>query len=337
MTIRVKVDYRDKEAKKTTEPTGEKAYTYLTAPITPRGESYTEFYIDKLTLSYSVTTSNQLLYVVEHGYRPVPVKNSPAETVYLAARKLLNEILPENATQLEKAELIFNYLITNIAYDDNAVAITKDNASVWPEYDAFFLEGVFLQKKAVCDGISSAFSLLCNIEGIPAVKVLGPGHAWNRVKINNRWYVADATFGNLHIANQSYSIADHSQFLISDDEKTKGGYPGQNYLSIVADENYGYFAYKSATCNGRTFDYEINSTEELARLLEFVSSLSSDLSYSTVNFIFDIQGTTFDKALASAETILKLRGVTIKNKISYYMNTDTGLCKLVFLEKKTGR
>lgn len=334
VTIRVSTDFRDKEAKRTTTPTDERAYTYLTAPITPRGEDYDDFYIDKLTKSYAVSTSNQLLYVVEHGYRPIPVKNSPAEKVYLAAKELLNEILPENASHFEKAELIFNYLITNITYDDNAVAITEANASLWPEYDAFYLEGVFFEKKAVCDGISSAFSLLCNIEGIPAVKVLGPNHAWNRVKIDNRWYVADPTFGNVHLSGKAYSIADHSQFLISDEAKANGGYPAQNYRAIVAEQDYGYFAHKTVTHNGRSFDYEINSAEELARLLEFVTSLSDDLKNSTVNFIFAISDATFEDTLEAAEKIMKQRGVTLPNKISYYGDLTGGLFKIVFLDKK---
>ncbi len=330
LSLNVNTHYRNTEATKTTASTGQKALTYLAPSVTPRGENYTDFYIDKLTLSYPVSTSNQLLYVVEHGYRPLPEKDSPAETVYLAARKLLNEILPQNATALEKAELIYNYLITSIEYDDNAVSITQNNPDAhWPEYDAFYLEGVFLHQKAVCDGISSAFSLLCNIEGIPTVKVIGDDHAWNRVKINNRWYVADPTFGNMHIVGKDYSLADHSHFLISDADKTTLGNTGWNYRSITADKTYGYFENKTVTYNNRTFDYKIDSETELANFLEYINSLSDNPQNATVNFTCSIKD--FSAAFNTALRILKIRGITLKIEPQIYLRNQ--IYQLVYLEE----
>ena len=332
LSLRVSNTFREVEATKSTNKTSEKAYQLLVPAITPRGDGYTDFYIDALPMSYRVTTSNQLMYVVEHGYRPIPEEGSPAEELYTAARELLNRILPTEATALEKAELIYEYLIGHIQYDSNAVTLAEKDPNSWPEYDAYYLEGVFRNQKAVCDGIAKAFSLLCNIEGIPCVEVVGAGHAWNRVKVNNRWYVVDATFGNLHLPEREYSIPDHSHFLVSDNDKQKDGYEGLNYKEITAERNFNYYENKAITYRNRSFNYVIDSTEELARLLEYAVSLSEDLENTTINFVYRIQVLDFSAAFRAAQQTLRMRGVTIENGVTYYGSGINSVYKVIFTD-----
>ncbi len=333
LSMKVGTSFADSEAKISTNSTGGKAYTLLQDKIMPRGESYTEFYIEKLTETYAVTSTNQLLYVVEHGYKPLPQPGSPAFEIYEKAKEILNAILPNDATAIEKAEYIFNYLVTHIEYDQEAVKIAEKNPADWPKYDAFYLEGVFLYNKAVCDGIAKAYSLLCNIEGIPCVEVVGPGHAWNRVKVDNRWYVVDATFGNLHITGNSLSIADHTQFLISDADKAAAGYPVQNYLEFSADKNYNYFDKKEITYNRRTFDFVIDSVEELSRFMEYTLSLKDSFKDCTINIIYKINGMDFSSAFRAAKQILLMRGIVFSVTVSCYGSGYNTSHKLVYNSK----
>ena len=309
LEIRVSISHRDTEATYSTEPSNEKAYSYLTESIIPRGESYTDFYIDQLPRSVIVTTTNQLHYVAEHGYRPIPQQGSPAERIYLAAKQVLNEILPQDATDLEKAERIYLYLVQNVQYDNRAVQIAETPGSVWSNYDAFFLEGVFDNQKAVCDGIAKAFSLLCNIEGIPCVEVVGNAHAWNRVKINNIWYVADPTHGNLHISNQNVSLTDFSHFLMSDQEKASLGFISDSYQYINATENYNYFANKTFTYNGHTYDYVIQNSDELAILLAHLLTLQDDLTDWSIDLSYSSWFTSLSSAYQSAVRTLNRNGI----------------------------
>ena len=50
-----------------------------------------------------------------------------------------------------------------------------------------------MQNKTVCAGYSKAFELLCNAVGINTIVVTSCNHAWNAVKIDNRWYLIDVT------------------------------------------------------------------------------------------------------------------------------------------------
>ena len=328
--IKVARSYRDSEATLSTEPTSEKALAYLTEPIIPRGNAYTDFYIDRLPNSIAVTTTNQLHYVVEHGYRPIPEQGSSAERIYLAAKHLLNEILPLDATDYEKVELIFLYLVQNVQYDDRAVQIAMTPGALWSDYDAFFLEGVFDHQKAVCDGIAKAFSLLCNIEGIPCVEVVGNSHAWNRVKINNVWYVSDPTHGNLHIANKDYSITDFNQFLMSDQQKAKLDYTSESYPRIKAETDYNYYQNKTFTYNGKTYDYVIESTNELAIFLSHIITMQGNLDGCTVDISYTVWFTSLSSAYQSAVRTLNRNGISCPYRITVIDTDNNSSYKIIF-------
>ncbi len=100
------------------------------------------------------------------------------------------------------------------------------------DYDGYYLEGVFLSKKAVCDGKSKAFVLMASIAGIKSVRATGTaqssgsspagGHAWNKILIENdgdlHWYVCDTTWGDVSVVSGSArkEYLSHKYFLVSD-------------------------------------------------------------------------------------------------------------------------
>lgn len=62
-----------------------------------------------------------------------------------------------------------------------------------------FASDVFKYRRGDCAAIASAFYVLCKKNKIPVRYVIGWAdgecHAWNRVKIQGRWYWVDATLG----------------------------------------------------------------------------------------------------------------------------------------------
>lgn len=62
-----------------------------------------------------------------------------------------------------------------------------------------YASNVFKDRQGDCAGIASAFYVLCKAKGIPVRYVIGWDdgycHAWNRVKIDGKWYWIDATCG----------------------------------------------------------------------------------------------------------------------------------------------
>ncbi len=293
LTLKMEADARSYEAKKTAPACATVVHPYglYVTPTGLRSSDYNDFYIEKLTHIYPVETSNQLLFVVEHGYKPICATSSLAEHAYEKAKVILRNIISDDMSDFEKAEAIFNYLVMNVQYDNNVLTLADDATDPWYNYDAYFIEGVLNNKKSVCDGLAKTYSLLCNMEGIPCVEVNGNNHAWCKVKINNIWYVVDPTHGNTQISGTDWSIMDHTHFLMSDAEKTALGYSTKVYSEIKCTHQFNYFKYKEFTFDGKQINLVVETADDLANIImycyenyESLTNASIDFYYNQINF-----------------------------------------------------
>ncbi len=174
-----------------------------------------------------VETSDQLFFAVEAGFRPLPVAGSIAENLYALAKDVCRTWIDDDMTDYEKVHAIYDWLGKNVVYDYNLVSSmegikpSESRYDPFYSYDSFYLEGVFENGIAVCNGISKTFVLLCAIEGITAVKVNGTSsggaHAWNKVYINEKWYIVDSTWSNQKSTNYKESFT-HEFLLITTEE-----------------------------------------------------------------------------------------------------------------------
>ena len=204
-----------------------------------------EFPSDKQFLYTKVESSEELYWAIENNYTPICVKGSKAESMYNEIKDILNSIISDSMTDYEKTLSIFDWICANTSYD--YYATTKDGyggiaAALIP---AYYLEGVFDTKYAVCDGFSKAFSIMCNMENIEAVRVAGEisagvdeygnervgGHAWNKVKLDinpddeiaAQYYLVDITWtekvaGGYFKAKRDdgREVTTHEYFLVDD-------------------------------------------------------------------------------------------------------------------------
>ncbi len=112
----------------------------------------------------------------------------------------------------EKFRAIFRWIANNINYDTQSYFSGQpgDNTA----------EGVLSSRKSVCEGYSTLFNELAKHAGLESVKISGfskgggykvgskignkPDHAWNAVKIDDKWYLIDSTWGAGYVQNQGY-------------------------------------------------------------------------------------------------------------------------------------
>lgn len=99
-----------------------------------------------------------------------------------AARAIMEQITPD-MDDYDKLKFFHDYLVLNCENDTES-----------PYSNTIY--GALVQKKALCEGYSKAFSYLCSLAGIENTIVTGQTdvyHMWNMVKLGGNWYHVDVT------------------------------------------------------------------------------------------------------------------------------------------------
>lgn len=254
---------------------------------TGRSDDYDGFAINSAELKASVKYSEELYVAVERGVCPVPVESSEAYLIYERAKEVLRKIIDDSMTDYQKVHAISDWLADNVAYDYELEKELSSVSSSSPEYDKFYayrslyLEGVFIDGVAVCNGYAKAVSLLCGIEGIPCYKIKGSSssgqHAWNKVYADGLWYVVDTTWAVKRYpdSQSNTEILQHQYLFMS--ESTSGNNPGGKhyeqytglYTGCYAGEDYNLYANTFFVSSGVLCDYVIDSAYELQLLVDY--------------------------------------------------------------------
>ena len=227
------------------------------------------------------------LYSIVVDDRKQPVfygESDPVKPVYDAAidvlnRYILNAWRDTDACELNIAHTLHDYLATEVKYDFDLYEryVRGENIADDP---AFGIDGVFLNKVAVCDGLSRAFAFLCAIEDVDCVRVTGTfdgvSHAWNKVKLNDDWYNVDVTgdTANYLVNGGTYrSQLSHGFFLISDN--TLRTFRPRPHEPIVIDypavHDYDYYSGKTLLVGDAQYPHVITDQNMLNALFSDIS------------------------------------------------------------------
>lgn len=175
-----------------------------------------------------VKNSNQLARALSWGYKPTFESNAAGvklEQLYNKAKQVLLDYISDDMTDVQKLQVIYDWLVNEVDYD---YAVAEYTGSDGVNFNAYYLEGVFDDNRAVCDGKSKAFMLLCGMEGIRAMRIIGTanggGHAWNKVLVDTDddgardWFFVDCTWGDnkLTINSDSKETLTYEYFLTTD-------------------------------------------------------------------------------------------------------------------------
>ena len=137
-----------------------------------------------------------------------------------AARVARQYVQPQNSAR-EKYKAIHNYLIRNCEYNYTAANSASNGFDV-----AFTAYGALVRHSAVCQGYAGAFDLIAKKAGLRSMTVSGSAngqkHAWNYVKIGNRYRYIDCTWDDTAAGN-SDQIA-YYYFLVGKTKIAKDHY-----------------------------------------------------------------------------------------------------------------
>ncbi len=141
--------------------------------------------------------------------------------VYDAAQEILDDILQEGMTGLEKEHAVYDWLVNNVNYDWRHQDIMAETPRT--SYQPY---GGLVDRTAVCLGYAASFQLLMDLAGVECITVVGAcfnsegDHAWNMVRLDGSWYCVDVTWD----ANGRESLGDSYEwqyFNITSDEMAK--------------------------------------------------------------------------------------------------------------------
>jgi hypothetical protein len=188
-----------------------------------------------------------------------PDKSMPLDQL----TKKLTKPFPKD---IEKVRAIFYWIADNIEYDYlNFKNKTVTSIQVEPE-------SVYKERKAVCEGYSNLFKSmldLCSIESevisgyarndIETIFLYESNHAWNSVKINNRWYLFDVTWARDTLnkkVNDFYFQTDPKIFILNH-------YPLDYHWSLIRAK-YSLDDYMKFPVYTNLF-HELNFTEIISK------------------------------------------------------------------------
>jgi transglutaminase/protease-like cytokinesis protein 3 len=141
-------------------------------------------YVHYIIRSYSYSmrmTSTSATLTVRIGYL-----ESKEQTAYVQAKiqNILKQIIKPGMNEIEKEKAIHDYIVTHVAYDTKLKEYTAYSA---------LTKGII-----VCQGYATLTQRMMQNAGIESRIVTGSGdgvsHAWNKVKIDGKWYDLDVTW-----------------------------------------------------------------------------------------------------------------------------------------------
>lgn len=232
--------------------------------------------------------------------------------------KKIDEILSSvesSKSDIEKEIEIHDKLCDKIKYyeytDINSIPL--DMHSVY---------GAFVKGEAVCDGMSKSYQILldrANIENILVVGKIEELHAWNLVKIENKWYNVDITSDKSIKGEDSVTI--HSYFNVTDDMiQSTHTFSSKELLPEATGTKYNYYTYKN---------YFIDSNDNFNDKLQKIISSSKDsnvLEFAVNKNIKDVP----DKMISSMQSNKNTEYLTENlTRVSYYNILNSYIIKKI--------
>ncbi len=215
----------------------------------------------------------------------IPSDRPAAMKLYEQVNVIIPRIISPNMTDYEKELAIHDYIVTNCEY--GYVDYSNDYA-----YRAY---GVLVQGKAVCNGYAEAMALLLNCVGIENEIMTGWAngelHAWNRVKLDGKWYQVDSTWDD-PIPDRG-SFAGHEFFNVTDD---------------IMDDTHEWTFSDYDSCDDMTYNYfQVNNLiGDYQAFKSKVDFFATRYPNGTIEYVL----TDYDKDTYDMSQIANVQGIT---------------------------
>ncbi len=154
------------------------------------------YYVDQMKMNYTYSKKEIIIEPTYHF--SVGEINAYNRMIQERAAQIIDHVIRIGGNDPVRREIaLYEYFAKHFKYDKEAIG-SKDP---FISCKAHSLLGVFLEGKSVCEGFAEAFLYLLNAMNIECIRVSGCAdlnyaqrHAWNIVKLNNKYYHVDVTW-----------------------------------------------------------------------------------------------------------------------------------------------
>lgn len=182
---------------------------------------------------------------------PVEARPSMKEKLEAAADACIRGISPE-ASEYEKIKYVYEYLIDTVEYQNGSA-------------DSQNIQSALLYHTSVCAGYSKAFQYILHRMGLFCTYITGQirdggDHGWNMVRIDDRYYYVDVTWGDPVFANQvgersEGNLKNYNYLCCTEMDLFKTHVPDDSMkLPECIYDDYNY--YRLNGCYYEAFDYD---------------------------------------------------------------------------------
>ena len=179
-------------------------------------------------------------------------------------KEAVSEIIKDNMTEYEKEKAVYDYMYKNTHLDESSLAAIPDNENNYSHTPY----GFFHNHSTICVGNATTFKLFMDVLGIDCKIIHSTSegeHAWNVVKINDKWYHCDTMFDG------GAKEPDYAYFNVPDEAKKYDSYPWNESDFPACTSVDDCYMYKKAT--------EVKSIYEVPKAIKKAIDKKSKSAY----------------------------------------------------------
>lgn len=216
------------------------------------------YFISNTVLNYDkktndVITNRYLKIMIDEEYKLGSVRTNYKNKINEFLSFYQEKIIPFD-TEYDKVKAAYDYIIENASYAYEADGKTPSSAA-----NHHNMIGIVTEKKGVCESYAELFTFLLKSVNIGAITVSGQGyttsnptgenHAWNYVKIDDKYYGFDLTWGDTAGRSNYFGMSYNSLCY----GKTSGC---GRHIETESNIKYGFeYLYKVPSCSTVDLEY----------------------------------------------------------------------------------
>ena len=208
---------------------------------------------------------------------------------------------------LEIETYIYEYLVDRIDYVKTGYHQT--------------IAGALVDGKCVCNGYTMSMAYFCNALGLDTVSIVGQNHAWNRVKLYDKWYETDVTWmdqGKVRDIWYKWCNKSHDTILAQDKQHNSNAHTVRSsyYIDLTLPECLNDTVEKPAVDRSLKINAE-NFPDAVFR------------NYIAANFDKDGSGTLSDSEIAAVTSInVSEMGISDLTGVGYFTGLKNLNCSI---------